>query len=50
MIKVITIIIWLIAGIITMATNREVHRILYFLCWITLMLNLIQNALPLGGN
>lgn len=50
MLKVIAIITWLIAGIITLATNREVPRILYFLCWITLILNLILNALPLGGN
>lgn len=48
MLEIIVIIVWLVAGIVTLACNRKVSRFHYFLCWITLMLNLIIRVMVEG--
>ena len=43
--KTIIFYLWLIAGIITLNSNGDVSKFTYFLCWMTLMVELVSNRL-----
>lgn len=43
--KTIIFYLWLIAGIITLCSDGDVSKFTYFLCWMTLMVELISNRL-----
>lgn len=43
--KTIIFYLWLIAGIITLDSDGDVSKFTYFLCWITLMVELVCNRL-----
>lgn len=43
--KTIIFYLWLIAGIITLDSDGDVSKFTYFLCWITLMVELVGNRL-----
>lgn len=43
--KTIVFYLWLIAGIITLNSNGDVSKLTYFLCWMTLMVELVGNRL-----
>ena len=43
--KTIIFYLWLIAGIITLDSDGDVSKSTYFLCWITLMVELVYNRL-----
>lgn len=43
--KTIIFYLWLIAGIITLNSNGDISKLTYFLCWMTLMFELICNKL-----
>ena len=43
--KTIVFYLWLIAGIITLNSDGDISKLTYFLCWITLMVELVGNRL-----
>lgn len=43
--KTIIFYLWLIAGIITLDSDGDVSKFTYFLCWITLMVELVCDRL-----
>ena len=43
--KTIVFYLWLVAGIITLNSNGDVSKFTYFLCWMTLMVELVSNRL-----
>ena len=42
-VKTIVFYLWLIAGIITLNSNGDISKFTYFLCWMTLMVELVCN-------
>ena len=43
--KTIVFYLWLIAGIITLNSNGDISKFTYFLCWMTLMVELVSNRI-----
>ena len=43
--KTIIFYLWLIAGIITLNSSGDISKFTYFLCWMTLMVELVGNRL-----
>lgn len=43
--KTIIFYLWLIAGIITLCSDGGISKFTYFLCWMTLMVELVSNRL-----
>ena len=41
--KTIVFRLWLIAGIITLNSDGDISKFTYFLCWMTLMVELVCN-------
>lgn len=39
------VVIWAIVGILTMIVNEHVSRLQYFLCWLMLMVVLIERII-----
>ena len=43
--KTIVFYLWFAAGIITLCSDGDISKLAYFLCWMTLMVELVGNRL-----
>ena len=45
LLSIVSLVLWVIIGVLNLATRKEISKSSYFLCWLVLILQLIDNCI-----
>ena len=43
--RIIALVLWIVVGVLNLAKIEEISKVSYFLCWLVLIIELINNCL-----